>query len=213
MLEELKYNFEKLPPTQADGLTTGKLSFLIEPGGKTRVIAIGDYFTQQALTPLFKETMKMLRTIPQDATYEQQNGVNLIKLGMKKRKPIFCFDLSSATDRFPRSLQEDVVSGIFGEGIGQAWGKLIADRSFKSRDGIVEYAVGQPMGFLSSWSVFALTHHAIIQYCASRVGITSFSDYVVLGDDVAILNVNVAKRYQEIMSTLGVKINLSKSLI
>lgn len=68
------------------------------------------------------------------------------------------------------------------------------------------------MGALSSWSVFALTHHALIQYCASRLGISSFSDYVVLGDDVAIFNTEIAKRYQKLMTHLGVEISISKSL-
>jgi len=30
----------------------GRLAFLPEPGGKTRVIAIGDYYSQQVLKPL-----------------------------------------------------------------------------------------------------------------------------------------------------------------
>lgn len=213
LLEEILYLLDNNQDPNIKGLDTGRLAFLQEGGGKTRVIAIGDYFTQQALQPLFKETMKMLKNIPQDGTYAQSNSISLLKEAMSKRKPIYCFDLSSATDRFPLKLQESVVSAIFGSDIGPAWGKLISDRSFSFRGKSVEYAVGQPMGLLSSWSVFALTHHAVIQYCASRLGINSFSDYTVLGDDVAIFHKDVAKRYQKIMMTVGVKINTTKSLI
>lgn len=73
------------------------------------------------------------------------------------------------------------------------------------------YSVGQPMGILSSWSVFALTHHAIIEFSAYLEGITAFRDYVVLGDDVAIFNTKVSNRYQGVMKSLGVNISLKKS--
>lgn len=107
-------------PKQVSNLSTGRLAFLPEGGGKTRVIAIGDYLSQQALEPLFKASMSMLRSIPQDATYSQQNGVKLITLAMEAGKPIYCYDLSSATDRFPVKLQGQVLESIYKNGIGQA---------------------------------------------------------------------------------------------
>jgi len=67
------------------------------------------------------------------------------------------------------------------------------------------------MGILSSWSVFALTHHAIIEYSAFLEGISTFRDYVVLGDDVAIFNTKVSDRYQAIMMEVGVNISQPKS--
>jgi len=36
----------------------------------------------------------------------------------------------------------------------------------------VRYAVGQPMGALSSFNMLALTHHLLLQYCALKVGET-----------------------------------------
>jgi len=35
--------------------------------------------------------------------------------------------------------------------------------------GPVRYAVGQPMGALSSWAMLNLTHHMMMQYCSWRV--------------------------------------------
>lgn len=77
----------------------------------------------------------------------------------------------------------------------------------------VRYATGQPMGLLSSWAVFALSHHAIIQFCAHLENVKSFRDYIVIGDDVAIFHRKVAMRYLEIMDSIGVSINLDKSII
>jgi hypothetical protein len=76
------------------------------------------------------------------------------------------------------------------------------------------YAVGQPMGALSSWAMLAITHHIIVQIAARRTGLTSwFSDYAVLGDDIVIADEAVARSYLTIMGDLGVEINLHKSLV
>jgi len=62
--------------------------------------------------------------------------------------------------------------------------------------------------------MLALTHHVLVQLAASRVGITHFTDYALLGDDIVIANTAVAKAYHALMTQeLGVDINLSKSLV
>lgn len=81
----------------------------------------------------------------------------------------------------------------------------------------IRYAVGQPMGALSSWAMLALTHHFILQYCAWTtytvpVG-TMFTEYAVLGDDVLIWNKKVAARYLRVLHLLGVEVGLAKSVI
>lgn len=60
--------------------------------------------------------------------------------------------------------------------------------------------------------MLAVTHHVLVRYSALMCGIKSFKDYAVLGDDIVIANDLVAKQYQLIMDTLGVSINLSKSV-
>jgi hypothetical protein len=100
---------------------------------------------------------------------------------------------------------------VIGTDRAMAWKDLLVKRDFFHSTGSVAYKVGQPMGILSSWSVFSLTHHAIIEYSASLEGIYSFRDYVVLGDDVAIFNTEVSDRYQMIMKEIGVTISQPKS--
>lgn len=34
----------------------------------------------------------------------------------------------------------------------------------------VRYAVGQPMGALSSWAMLAITHHFLVQYASMKCG-------------------------------------------
>jgi len=60
--------------------------------------------------------------------------------------------------------------------------------------------------------MLALTHHICVHVAALRVGISHFKDYAILGDDVVIANDLVAGCYLELMTNLGVSINLSKSL-
>jgi len=61
--------------------------------------------------------------------------------------------------------------------------------------------------------MLALSHHVIVRVAALRVGIKKFTDYCVLGDDIIICDDNVAPAYLSIMETLGVSINLSKSVV
>jgi hypothetical protein len=79
----------------------------------------------------------------------------------------------------------------------------------------VLYAVGQPMGALSSWAMLALTHHIMVALAARRAGflVGSFRDYAVLGDDIVIANGKVAREYLIICREIGVKVGIHKSLI
>lgn len=61
--------------------------------------------------------------------------------------------------------------------------------------------------------MLALTHHVIVRVAARKVRIRGFTDYAVLGDDIVIANDEVAKEYYNLMSSLGVSINLSKSVV
>jgi len=62
--------------------------------------------------------------------------------------------------------------------------------------------------------MLALTHHIIVQEAARRVGITNFTNYALLGDDIVIANTLVAHSYHNIMvNELGMDISLHKSLV
>ncbi|AEG79311.1 RNA-dependent RNA polymerase [Tuber aestivum mitovirus] len=212
----------------------GKLAFKQEPG-KVRVFAMVDCITQWFLHPLHKYLFSVLRTTKEDATFDQEKGINLVRLALSKKldKSVFSFDLSAATDRLPMDIQMVILNsltpfwlaekavrhGVKG-GLGDAWADLLVDRDYYlprwsgyARDSKVRYAVGQPMGALSSWAMLALTHHMIVQFAAASVGVTGwFKEYMVLGDDIVIYNSEVAKAYSTLMGTLGVGISDTKSL-
>lgn len=70
----------------------------------------------------------------------------------------FSFDLSAATDRLPINLQVQVLTQLLKSYLGidkayavaLAWKTLLIDRSYIIDGQEVKYAVGQPMGALSS---------------------------------------------------------------
>lgn len=79
-------------------------------------------------------------------------------------------------------LQASVLNHLFGGCFGWEWKNLLVGREYvcpvQLPSGVkpvsyprsVHYAVGQPMGALSSWAMLALTHHLIVAWAARRVG-------------------------------------------
>lgn len=224
-----------LSPKARNSSALGKLSFKEEAAGKLRVFAMVDCWTQFVLQPLHKELFQVLKRLPNDGTFDQEASVNRSSEKIKRKGQAFSFDLSAATDRLPISIQSSILDGCW-PGLGPKWVDLIANRDFVlparpdyglSEETRIRYAVGQPMGALSSWAMLALTHHCIVQlsflraysdiHPANYAKLASkrywFSDYEVLGDDIVIFDKLVADQYLIIMSDLGVEINLSKSII
>jgi hypothetical protein len=201
-------------------LFTGRLGFSAEPGGKTRKFAIGDYWSQLSLKPIQIALYKTLQSIPTDTTANQNRGFNNLVLH-SRGKPTYCFDLSSASDRIPASMQKYRLQLMSNLSVADNWYKVMTKRNFfiKPLKKSVRWEVGQPLGLLSSFPSFSLWHHDIIQFAANYkrfhngLPLKFFKQYRLLGDDVVIYDKEVARRYQDLMSKIGVKINLTKSVI
>nr|AWY10987.1 RNA-dependent RNA polymerase [Sclerotinia sclerotiorum mitovirus 29] len=200
----------------------GKLSFKEEAAGKLRVFAMVDVITQSLLEPLHRTLFALFKKLPNDCTHDQDKGVKYAQELSLKYGCSFGYDLSAATDRLPLSSQIAVLNALFG--VGDLWGQILTNRDYvitKNDYGIPEgslrYAVGQPMGALSSWAMLNLTHHMMVQFCALYTGRTQpgvwYKDYIVLGDDLALFDRVVAYRYLELCKQLGVSINQTKSII
>lgn len=191
----------------------GKLSELFEGAGKVRVVAVVDWWTQTVLKPLHDAIFSILKTIPQDGTFNQHKPTDQLLDRIRLGTGVWSFDLSAATDRLPLDFQIQVLR-LIGLPWAKAWGRLLSGRKwFLGKVGI-KYAVGQPMGAYSSWAMLALSHHVIVQVAALRSGWSSwFPHYAVLGDDIVIADEMVAFHYQAIMHGLGVDISPSKGLV
>lgn len=197
-------------PTIPESGTLRKISVIRDKSCKNRPIAVFDYWTQTALRPVHDLFMEMLKSFSSDCTFNQDHELTL-STGMST---FHCMDLSSATDRFPADLQQEVVEAVLGSQKAQAWRRLMTNHKFVTpTGGEVSYTVGQPMGAYSSWAVFAVSHHLVVLYCASLCGHDpfKFSAYALLGDDIVIYDSSVAEKYREVIASFGVEISDIKS--
>jgi hypothetical protein len=184
-----------------------KLSYFSDKEGKTRVIAILDYWSQTALRPLHRVLNSMLRKIGPDCTFNQGNFIRILPLS-----PFHSLDLSNATDRMPIALQRRVISRIIGEDRAEAWAHILTGYEYNSKGNpSVKYNCGQPMGAYSSWPAMALTHHLIVRVAALRAGFPHFTSYSLLGDDIVIANAAVAQQYKTLLAQLDMPISEAKT--
>lgn len=96
----------------------GALGFKDESAGKVRVFAMVDCWTQWVMSPLLGQLSKLLGQIPQDGTNNQLAPLRKL-LRDFPQGPYFCYDLKSATDRIPVSLQEIILGQIIGKELAE----------------------------------------------------------------------------------------------
>jgi hypothetical protein len=192
---------------------SGRLSLVRDKEAKVRIIAILDYWTQSCLLPLHDSVMSFLKRQKPDCTFNQGS----FRAKLARTGPYYSFDLTAATDRFPAVLQIAILGVMVSPDYAAAWGRLLLDRDYyvtwdRHNKITVRYACGQPMGAYSSWAVFSACHHVMVRLAARRAGKpVSFSNYVLLGDDIVIGDHDVASQYRAIMSELGVEISPLKT--
>jgi hypothetical protein len=217
----------------------GKLGFKLEPAGKVRVFAMVDAWTQWTLRPLHKWLFACLKQLSfVDGTFDQKAPVFRLQsmfADYAKGRSFASIDLSAATDRLPISLQVSVLRHLLrgvvpdSDTFAECWKSILVERTYKVSPGNdilkgcdipatlprdVLYAVGQPMGALSSWAMLAMTHHAIVQFAAYRAGFRYWFDrYAILGDDIVIADGEVAYHYRLVLQEIGVKAGLAKSIL
>lgn len=201
----------------ADETTTGHIAFLQEKGAKARVVAVPNAWHQWLFEPLHRLLDDLAKDLSCSAVHDQNKGAWFIQECQGNNLPLACFDLSSATDRFPRELQMHLLDYLglnkYSEALEQtcqAW-RVTAPPYFTGK---VNYAVGQPMGLYGSFPLFHLTHCCLLAGIARYVGLPASSmSFMVLGDDVLVSNMKVAKLYNHLMRDLGVDISRHKSIV
>jgi hypothetical protein len=187
-----------------------RLSYIKDKEAKCRIVAILDYWTQSCFEPLHKAQFALLRSLKPDCTFNQGS----FRSKLPRQGPYYSCDLSSATDRLPVTLQRAVLAVLISPEYAAAWYELLCTREYKLPKGAgsVKYGAGQPMGAYSSWTTFAITHHAIVRLAAKRAGLPiTWEGYVLLGDDIVLANEHVAKEYMTILDSLGVKVSETKT--
>lgn len=193
----------------------GRLGQSVEGGGKRRIFAIGNYVNQRLLKPVHDWLMGVLGTLETDGTFNQERPLD----NLVGERCCYCFDLKSATDRWPLQIMFEVMQYCFGRAFASSVRSALAINIFevpfvKRRHSAVCFVSGQPLGYYSSWPLFALSHHILVWWCAEQVypGVR-FDRYGILGDDVVIADREVARIYEQTLGRINVGISYQKSLI
>jgi len=190
-----------------------KLAFLADKAGKTRVVFILNWWHQELMMPLHSTLMGWLRSQPQDGTYDQKRAAAIVQEWTKQGLSLWCYDLTAATDRWPKQMQTRLLHLIVGQDWAEAWEHVMGiDPYVPMLQGTVSYTVGQPMGAYASWATFAVTHHMLLRFLCAERGV-DVGCYVILGDDLVIANQAIAEDYQRVVRLLGVQISATKSVV
>lgn len=219
--QEMRNIFRDQDPSW-DMKPVGKIAALQEQGAKARVVCMPSASLQLAFAPLHKKLARLAEEVFPDASCvkDQQKGVYGVLRHMQEGKPVFCTDLSSATDRFPRSYSIELLRRL---GMGKYADALddVCQKPFVGPGGeILHYGTGQPMGLYGSFPLFHLSNLMVAE-SAEREGsrlksspLDKFQNgraFYVLGDDVVFSDKIVSDRYRKIMGDLGVPISEHKS--
>jgi len=156
------YRFKK---SAIEGNSLSQFAIKEEAAGKIRVFALVDSITQSFLRPLHDYLFDILKLIPNDGTFNQDESVDRSIEKSAKYNCSYSFDLSSATDRLPRQLTSHILENLVDlQGFSEKWENVMVDRDFSfplssgkkyphlltDQENIYRYSVGQPMGSLSS---------------------------------------------------------------
>lgn len=182
-----------------------KLSVVNDPDAKSRIIGILDYWSQTALKPLHDELLRIIKDkFRADCTYNQ--GL-FLKYLPHMEGPYYSLDLKNATDSFSILFQKEVLSFIKSEDYSEAWADIMVGYPFKNIDPTgdpVYYKQGQPMGAYSSWPMFSLCHHLIVQMAAKKANKTlPWNQYALLGDDIVLTDATVVEYYRQLIKSVG----------
>lgn len=212
-LDWYKHGYFRWDPDSFSGLyhefRVGSIGLIQEPGYKLRAVANPGRIFQQVLEPLGKVLYGTLPQLPWDCTFDQTRAYSPLHLALSKGQMVYSVDLSGATDYFPLRLQEVVLRKLF----PKKWIDLFVEISrgywMMPDEGLIQWKRGQPLGLYPSFGAFALTHGILLLGLLNK---PFNGEFFVLGDDVVILDTDLAQKYFQIMKELECPISENKSL-
>jgi hypothetical protein len=213
----VQHNSGSTPASMAGSRSfVGKVSFIQEPGFKLRAVANPFRIIQLGLSSLAGQLYRTLRTLPWDCTYDQDKPDVEIQQALACGQEVACFDLTDASNNLPlddqilflRRLGCDPSDlGLFYEVATSPW--LVKNPISKNWE-LLKWTRGQPLGLISSFASFALWHGALLR--AIELCLKLNRTFYVLGDDVIILNTQVADVYERLLNHFNIPISKSKSI-
>lgn len=199
-----------------DVIPAGTIVAIQEGGAKARWIANPQLHLQAFGEPLKVKLQRIYRELyPEVRVDDQDSGREQVARWLSEGKTVYCYDCSSFTDRFPLKLQQKILSLLMEAGVistfdYEAFMLVVSKEWIYPRTGErLKWSVGQPLGYGPSFALATLTHAALLDTLSPG----GYGQWMVVGDDVVIVDPTLAEKYHSVMTDLGVEINLSKSVI
>lgn len=227
--QALPYWKESLLPLDVDAVPSemispgspyvGRIYATQEGGGKLRMFAAPFKCYQVNLSPIHTWIAAFRDSLDTDCTLDQSKGALFARDQLREGRVVHSVDLSTATCRFPVSVQYYVLTalGLHGEFLDAlSWA---CEGPWQVSEELVEFgfpstlswAVGQPLGIKPSMSMFSLTHNLLLTGICNRLGVNPSDTFRILGDDVVIVGDDVHSMYRSFMKVMGVPISEHKS--
>ena len=197
----------------SDDKTVGTICVTQNPGYKARFYAAPHIWIQHVMQPLGREIYSIVKEMQWDCTFEQSKAIPFVQSKLSLQEKVYCYDLSSATDRFPVDLQIVALKNILPSKTAKKHIDLFAylvRQPWNFQDHQIKWLRGQPLGMYPSFGTFTLTHGLMI-YALNDFKFDN--DFFVLGDDVIILNDELAAKYEKFLIDCDIPFNPSKSII
>jgi len=202
----------------------GKINIIQEGGAKGRVVTSPNAWVQFYCKPYHTYLSQCvalvekreLNGIPIPAQYgascmfDQVRGVYLALNQLNNGSFCAGVDLSSATDRFPLSMQmcmcEELGIPEFAQALDELRGPYLGlDNMYWN------YGAGQPMGLFGSFPLFHLTHFSLLSGLCYLLGLQANGhNFAVLGDDVLIFDARLHRSYLDALERLQVPVSWNK---
>jgi hypothetical protein len=188
----------------------GRIGLIQEPGFKLRAVANPGRVFQRVLEPLGNTLYRTLKALPWDCTFDQSKAFPLIAERLSRGDVVHSIDLSGATDYFPLELQEHLLRKIFPHDIVDMFSEISQGSWEMPGLGQISWKRGQPLGLYPSFGSFALTHGCLLLGLKNSDHFDQ--SFFVLGDDVVILDDELAHSYHTLMGELECPISESKTI-
>ena len=197
----------------------GTVSYIQEPGCKLRSVANPLLVVQALGEPLKVKMDGIASVIPEMFTHDHEAGRQVVQDNLNRGKTCFAYDASSFTDRFPLEFQLAVLSGLRDIGLinqydmdvfRQGSASTYYDETFQR---VIKWKVGQPQGFGPSFAVAAYSHYSLVKTLEKELGLRDdVINFAVIGDDINIFDESLSIAYVKSMTSMGVDINMEKSI-
>lgn len=197
----------------------GEYQMSAEPGFKARAFFAPNLLVQAVSEPLYNFLKEVEKTSGYSVRYlETEAKVSQVQEWFQEGAVVASIDQTSATDRFPLSLQLYTAHCL---GVDKEYIRFISKVSRgrwliqESLQGIVgaselRLAVGQPMGLSFSMPLYTLAMIALLKGACARWGYNP--DFLVLGDDLVVRGHELAQWCHDFLPKIGVSISLTKGV-